>query len=362
MRYHGMGSMKQAPLFGGHLLNTGQISCYLIGDNGDKQNGLDKRYEVLSTLGQSGTVSVDLPHYAAATLAFVLGTKKITDSANGLATVLTGDTIRIIGSDGNDGIYTVAIGGVAGEIMTTEALVDEAAGAYITILKRASHSNNVVIDNNTGLMWARYVQVGKIGPASDGKLNWYNAATCFTLHPADANVAMVTGNILRIVGSDESSRYFAGALLVCSGFANAINNLPGLRVVSVSFTGGNTDIVIDPGNQTLIAEAAGGSRAIKIICQNIFAYAAAINVALLGGYSDWRIPNISELQTLLNQEGVNASPDPTAFPGWPTTDEHWSSTTRPISTTLAIYASFYDGSSPVNLKTTTFFVALVRGG
>lgn len=71
--------------------------------------------------------------YTASTIAFVAATKKITDSANGLAGFLTGDIIEVTGSVSNDGIYTVATGGVAGEIIVSEALVNESAGASVTI-------------------------------------------------------------------------------------------------------------------------------------------------------------------------------------------------------------------------------------
>lgn len=37
--------------------------------------------------------------------------------------------------------------------------------------KTDAHSNNCVIDNNTGLMWSRYVS-GSVGVSSDGKIPW----------------------------------------------------------------------------------------------------------------------------------------------------------------------------------------------
>jgi hypothetical protein len=69
----------------------------------------------------------------AITIAFVLATKKITDSGSLLAQFATGTTIRVSGSANNDGIYTVATGGVAGEIVVTEALATESVGASVTI-------------------------------------------------------------------------------------------------------------------------------------------------------------------------------------------------------------------------------------
>lgn len=72
-------------------------------------------------------------YYTAATIAFVEATKKITDSANGLKGFKTGDTILISGSTDNDGTYTVATGNVAAEIVVTEALVNENAGATVIV-------------------------------------------------------------------------------------------------------------------------------------------------------------------------------------------------------------------------------------
>lgn len=94
---------------------------------------------------------------------------------------------------------------------------------------------------------------------------------------------------------------------------------------------------------------------------DIFQYAAAANVAELGGHSDWRIPNLFELALLRNMEVSSAQPDGTVFPGWPA-DNIWSSTTRPSLTSYAMYVAFYDGNVPSSDKTLAYYAALVRGG
>lgn len=94
----------------------------------------------------------------------------------------------------------------------------------------------------------------------------------------------------------------------------------------------------------------------------IFAFVAAANAALLGGYSDWRIPNQFELVSLFDMEAASGLPDPTAFPGWPN-GKSWSSTSYPYSAAIyAMYIYFLVGSSDGNDKTATNLVALVRGG
>jgi len=114
------------------------------------------------------------------TIAFVLATKKITDSNNGLAGFLTGDKIKVVGSASNDGTYTIATGGVAGEIVVTESLVDEDAGPSITIEKiwvtftfsgvkpdiKADTAYWIVIYGDFDVSSSNYVKVGmdKIDP------------------------------------------------------------------------------------------------------------------------------------------------------------------------------------------------------
>jgi len=95
--------------------------------------------------------------------------------------------------------------------------------------------------------------------------------------------------------------------------------------------------------------------------EGIFPYVAAANAAALAGYSDWRIPNDVELQSLREMEAGNANPDATAFPsGW-TTITVWSSTTQPNNTANAMATLFLPGSNGNQTKTTANFCALVRG-
>jgi hypothetical protein len=235
------------------LLATMQKTIYNIGDDGDSQLGIVPSYTVLTTGAYSGTTTVNMPHYAAATISFDTATKKILDSANLMATFIAGDTIVVRGSVSNNGTYTVATGATAAFLITTQALVlNEAAGAYITICKQVAPSNECIFDNNTGLMWRRYTtNTEKVGPASDGTMRWYDATLCFTLHPADANLSMdAPTKTLKIAGAaaTEINQYSVGDLLELAGFAVANNNKAGgYRVVSVTANGADLDIVLWTG-------------------------------------------------------------------------------------------------------------------
>jgi len=349
----------------GRLKKTGQTTTYNIGDDGDYEKGLSQVYTVYTTGQYSGTTTFDVAHYANNGISFT-APATIADAAAGLVTVLTNDVVRIRGSAANDGVYTVTAGGVAGSFTVAPNVVDEAAGAYVTIYKEAAISNNAVWDRRTGLMWLRNTTTGlKIGPASTGTLNWYDATTCFTLHPAAADLQIIAApsNILRIVGgAAEASRYNVGDLLDLTGFATAVNNIPGYRVLSVTVNGLDLDIVLDPVKSVLAVEAAGGARSILLVCRSVFAYCAAANAAVLGGWSDWRIPNISSLIGLMQMVAASAVPDAVAFPGWPASTLH-SSTSRPGSASTTTSSPVYSsGLVNSNLKTTVLITTLIRGG
>jgi hypothetical protein len=72
--------------------------------------------------------------YTASTISFTAATKTIADTAAGLLRFRTGRRIKITGSTSNNGTYTIATGDVAGSIVVSEALVDEVAGAAVSIV------------------------------------------------------------------------------------------------------------------------------------------------------------------------------------------------------------------------------------
>ncbi len=362
---------RQNPFVG---IRTRQTTCYHVGDDGELQRVIDGSYEaanytILTTGAFAGTSNLDVPHYAANTISFVSATKTIADTGNGLAIFKTGDTILVKGTASNGGVFTIATGNVAGAIVVNEVLTDEIAGAYMTICKRAALSNNAVLlaDSPSGKMYARYGSSALLlGDASNGKMNWYDTTKCFTLHPAAADLQMVAGGVgagtLKIVGgAGEIARYFAGEIIVCSGFANAVNNLPGHRVTAVAVSGGDLNLTLGTGKQTVIAEAAAGSRTIKVICSSVFGYAAAAKQVALGGYTDWVVPCDLELKALCRMEAPNAAPDPTAFPSWSQADYFWSSSTLPYGATNAMFVYFTYGNVYLNGKATSYYGSLARG-
>ena len=91
--------------------------------------------------------------------------------------------------------------------------------------------------------------------------------------------------------------------------------------------------------------------------ENALVYAEGLNLATA---SDWRLPNIKELQSLNDETVSNPSVNTTFFP---TIGVHnyWSSTSLPNQTPKAWYWSTIFGVTTYDTKTNTNFVICVRG-
>ncbi len=84
----------------------------------------------------------------------------------------------------------------------------------------------------------------------------------------------------------------------------------------------------------------------------------------LGGFTDWRLPNIKELQSILDMTSVAPVITSTYFPNTLRSDYwsyYWSSTTAAFSTASAWSVSFGGGSTYNFNKTNTYNARCVRG-
>jgi len=98
---------------------------------------------------------------------------------------------------------------------------------------------------------------------------------------------------------------------------------------------------------------------------DIWAYLAAANAASVGGYNDWRIPNVTELHTLAEYEYPQAYPNSTAFPSFGVSLAGiWSSTVDVYNGSARHYFYNYYAGGFENAYNaiSTWFVLLVRGG
>ncbi len=91
--------------------------------------------------------------------------------------------------------------------------------------------------------------------------------------------------------------------------------------------------------------------------ENALTYAEGLT---FGGFSDWRLPNIKELQSLNDERIVTPSVSTTFF-STIGVKKYWSSTSLPNQTTRAWYLSTQFGITTYELKTARLAVICVRG-
>jgi len=134
----------------------------------------------------------------------------------------------------------------------------------------------------------------------------------------------------------------------------------GARFVTKAISG--DDIVFDRATGLMWARnglAAGGNNGNVITWIDALVYCSALNFA---GFTDWRLPNIKELQSIINYGATG----PSIYGAWSNFNyvgyNNWSSTTALVITTKAWTISFNDGFKWKTDKTTVHFLLAVRKG
>lgn len=84
------------------------------------------------------------------------------------------------------------------------------------------------------------------------------------------------------------------------------------------------------------------------------------DTATIGGYTDWRLPNIKELQSINDENLINPSVNNTFFSNVGV-NKFWSSTSLPNQTTKAWYLSTQFGITTYDTKTIKHYIYCIRG-
>lgn len=265
---------------------------------------------LLDTGQYSGTFDFEVCAKLKDTLAFVAINRRITDSASGLAHIKTGDILRVVGSVSNDGIYNVATGAQAAYCTLTQSVVDELAGAWVQLHKRATISQNCVYDRRTGLIWSKTPIPTTLGQPSLFSFISSNANSFVRAHAADGNVSFdASTRTFRIVGgAAEVVKYRVGMTIGATGFTNPHTNLWGYTISAVSVDGADLVIQIRDLGQTKVTEAAGGSRSLAVGMISAQGVLSWMNQFSFAGHSDWRLPGAQELMSLFDHSLLYGTP------------------------------------------------------
>jgi hypothetical protein len=87
----------------------------------------------------------------------------------------------------------------------------------------------------------------------------------------------------------------------------------------------------------------------------------SVNTEALGSHSDWRLPTIQELSTLIDSGNIGLLVNPTYFPNT-VASIYWSSSTSANGTYDAWYVTFHYGYLGPSYKYNVYYVRAVRGG
>lgn len=209
-------------------------------------------------------------------------------------------------------------------------------------------SNNCVIDNITGLMWARYVPLADIGPAANGRLFWKQytlAAETVTFTNADGKIT-----------ADAGAPFDRFALGVGRKFTVTGSGAGNDGTYTVTAITTSVITVSEPVN-----DEAGISIAFASIADLIWDFVDQANANSLGGHADWRIPNYHELISIVDLGVGSPTIDITTFPSTPTSG-HWTASTHPIDSSKAFMIFFSLGRAIGYYKVSEkYYVRLVRG-
>lgn len=122
----------------------------------------------------------------------------------------------------------------------------------------------------------------------------------------------------------------------------------------------NSDPAINGGNSGSDGDTASCGNTLPGATCNTQSYTGFVNIGKLCSYTDWRMPSLRELQTLVHLGGPNPAIDSSYFPNT-VASGYWSVSTYASAPASAWYLNFTDGRPASNLKVVQGYVRVVRG-
>ena len=278
--------------------------------------------------------------------------------------------------------------GQTGDFTTT---FGEDADYTINAPSFTNNGNGTITDNVTGLMWqqtdggemtvenaATYVTALRLGGYSDWRLPTAHEGFSILNHqnnnPAINTTYFTTTTAEYWWSSDKQAN--DATKIWCTNAGGGIGNHPksetvsaggvkkfharAVRSVSAATTVANP--FTDNGDGTVKDNLTGLTwqktpNTSTLTWEQALVYAEGLT---LGSASDWRLPNIKELQSINDERLTAPSVNSTIF-STIGIKNYWSSTSLPNQTTRAWYLSTQFGITTYDLKTNALYVIAVRG-
>ena len=139
--------------------------------------------------------------------------------------------------------------------------------------------------------------------------------------------------------------------------ANAASFVVGTETQAGTITDNTTNLMWQQCSDGLSGATCAAGTAATPTWDSALAYCESLS---LGGFTDWRLPNLKELKSIADMTISNPSINATYFPNT-IASYYWSSTSYAPDTTSAWLVYFYIGSTNATNKSSTFYVRCVRG-
>ncbi|MFZ4454849.1 MAG: DUF1566 domain-containing protein [Bacteroidales bacterium] len=280
-----------------------------------------------------------------------------------------------------------------GQTTSYSTLEGEDADFVVNPLSFKDNGNATVTDNNTLLMWLKtdggemtyenavlYCDTLTLGGFTDWRLP--TAQELFSIHLFDANNPALNTTILTKTLAEywwSSEKQVGNAAVIwATNAGGGIGNHPKTETLSAGgtkrfhvravrgliSTAFSVAHFTDKGDGTIRDNYTGltWQKSPSTTAMTWDAALAYSKTVTLGGKSDWRVPNIKELQSLNDVSRAKPSINKTYFPTIVTSAFYWSSTSQYKTPTVAWDFNTDYGVVTYNDKTQSKYVILVRGG
>ena len=187
---------------------------------------------------------------------------------------------------------------------------------------------------------------------------------------AACNAAFTSGTSVTLTATAATGSTFAGWSGACSGTGTCVVTMSAAQYVLAAFAPGTLNgdgTVTDPTTGLTWMQCAKGQTWDGTTCTGTasnytFDQANALTgTVTFAGQSDWRLPNIRELQTIVDRSVSNPAIDAGAFPATPSS-HFWSGSPYAGDSNNAWYVNFDRGNAGYGSRGNHNGVRLVRGG